>query len=168
MDLTDRALVDALVRQYNFERYSADIYLSLGAQLDILNLTGFAHWMYAQAGEERSHADKFKEYLIERNVMPVVAAVPAPNHVVTNALMDAPRSAFEMALAHEKLVTERINDLYGLARETEDYPTEQFLHWFVKEQVEEEHSLEEILTKFAYAAGNGAAILMLNEELGER
>lgn len=168
MDLTDRALVDALVRQYNFERYSADIYLSLGAQLDILNLNGFAHWMYKQAGEEREHADKFKDYLIERNALPVVAAVPAPNHVLTNNLMSAPLSAFETALAHEKLVTEKINDLYGMAREAEDYPTEEFLHWFVKEQVEEEHSLEEILTKFAYAANDGAAILMLNEEMGKR
>ena len=168
MNLTDRALIEALQKQYNFERYSADIYLALGVQLDYLNLTGFASWMYKQAGEERSHADKFQEYLIDRNVAPIVGAIPAPGVMIGTAIMSAPKVAFSAALSHERLVTERINDLFGVAREAEEYPTEEFLHWFVKEQVEEEKTLEEIMVKFELADGNGAAILMLNEELGNR
>jgi bacterioferritin B len=42
-------------------------------------------------------------------------------------------------------VTVRISELFEIARDTRDYESEQFLHWFLEEQVEEEASMSDLL-----------------------
>jgi ferritin len=163
----DQTLAQALNNQFTFERYSADVYYALATRLDYLNLTGFSAYMHKRAGEEREHARKFADYLADRDVLPVIDALDKPPvGALTVEIMGAGAACFQMAIEHEYKVTDKINMLYDLAEEVGDPPTKVFLHWFITEQVEEVRSLEEIKTKFALAAGNGAAILQLNDELG--
>ena len=159
-------LVQALREQFNYERLSADIYYGLAVQLDTLNLTGSAAYMQKRAGEERDHALKFSNYLADRNTLPALIALPDPMRAVPTDVFKAPRTAFELALAHERTVTARINMLSDLALEENDPTTGEFLLWFIHEQVEEERSLEEVLTRLTLAEGNGAALLLLEHELG--
>lgn len=164
----DTKLVKQLNAQLTYERFSADVYYSLAAQLDFLNLTGFAHYMKKRADEERVHADKFVEYLADRDVLPVIDKLDKPSVDLEDSdSMTAGERAFDAALAHEKTVTTRIWELYKMATELGDFATVVFLHWFITEQVEEEHTLDVILTKFELARDDGSAILLLNEELGE-
>ncbi len=75
---------------------------------------------------------------------------------------------FEKTLAHEQMVTERINDLYTLTVEEKDYPSQVLLQWFIEEQVEEEKNAGDILDMIKMVGDNGYALLMLDRELGQR
>lgn len=163
----DPTLQVALNSQYNFERYSSAVYLALAAHLDMLNMVGMAAYLYKRSGEEEGHAHKFQEYIIDRNAKLVVDALPRPDEMSDLSPMTAGRAAFRLALDHEHKVTVRIEELSKLAAGLGDQRTREFLDFYLPEQVEEERTLEEILTRFQLAEGNGAAILMLDKELGQ-
>jgi ferritin len=80
----------------------------------------------------------------------------------------SPLDAFEQALEHEKEVTAHIHEHYDLAIQEKDYPAKVLLDWFVQEQVEEEKTATEIVERLTMAGEDGAALLMLDKELGER
>ena len=71
-------------------------------------------------------------------------------------------------LEHEKMVSGLINDLVDLAIEEKDHATNNFLQWFVEEQVEEEENAMELLAKVKFAGGDNRLMYELNKELGER
>jgi ferritin len=162
----DATLQVALNNQFNFERYSSAVYLSLAAHLDMLNMVGMAGYLYKRAGEEESHAKRFREYIIDRNAELIVDALSRPDEIADLNPMTAGRVSFQAALDHEHKVTVRIEELSALAARLGDQRTREFLDFYLPEQVEEERTLEEIITKFSLAEGNGAAILMLDKELG--
>lgn len=164
--MLDPTLQVALNNQYNFERYSEAVYLAFAGDLEYLNLTGMAAFMRKRAGEEHAHAAKFAEYITDRNEKLVVDGLPRPEGSSTWDVMTMGQALFNQALEHERLVTSRIEALYGLSCKLEDGRTCVFTHWFLTEQVEEERTLEEILTKFTLASGNGAAILLIDKDLG--
>ena len=75
---------------------------------------------------------------------------------------------FEATLAHEQEVTRRINELVRLAKEEKDFATDIFLHWFVSEQVEEEETVKDIISKLRLIKGEGQGMLLLDKDLGSR
>ena len=81
---------------------------------------------------------------------------------------DSPLEIFKDAYEHEQYVTKRINELADLAEEKNDRATLQMLQWFIDEQVEEEESAEEILDKLEMAGDDGSALMMLDNEMGQR
>jgi ferritin len=162
LKMLNQNLLTALNSQYNFERFSSAVYTSLAAHLDTLNLVGMAKYLRGRAAEEESHAGKFENYIIDRNGVLVVDGLPKPEPCGESDILKCGETCFSLALDHEHNVTTRLEMLYALAESAEDPRTCVFLHWFLTEQVEEERSLEEILTRFKLATGNGAAILLLD------
>jgi ferritin len=81
---------------------------------------------------------------------------------------DSLKSAFEAALEHEKFISASILELASVAKDLGDVPTEIFLQWYVSEQIEEEASVDEILTKFTQISDKGSGLYMLDKELGAR
>ncbi|GAB4427982.1 MAG: ferritin [Anaerolineae bacterium] len=153
----------AMNKQINAELHSAYIYLSMAAYFEDQNLPGFAHWMRLQAKEEVGHAMKFFDFIVERRgrvLLEPVAAVPTD--------WPSPLAVFENALAHEQKVTGLINDLVNLAIAEKDHASNSFLQWFVDEQVEEEASADAIVQKLKMAGDTPVALLILDQELGER
>ncbi|KYK28144.1 MAG: ferritin [Theionarchaea archaeon] len=153
----------ALTSQINAEMYSSYLYLSMSSYFSSINLNGFATWMRVQAQEELTHAMKFYDYVIERGGRVTVAAIEAPP-----AEWDSPLQVFEHVYTHEQKVTGLINDLVNLAIAEKDHATTAFLQWFVTEQVEEESSADEIVQKVKLVGDQGAGLLMLDQELGQR
>src|ERR671917_188405 len=125
------AIQDAMNEQMKNEFYSAYQYLSMAAYCESENLSGFAHWMRAQAREEVEHAMKFYDFILDRNGRIVLGALEEP--VVE---FGSPLDVFERALEHEQRVTAMINDLYGLAGGGSDYPSQTFLQGVVPGQGE--------------------------------
>ena len=78
------------------------------------------------------------------------------------------RDRLKAALAHEKYVTELINNIYAAALEDHDYRTMQLLDWFVKEQGEEEKSATDMVTKMELFGSDMKSLYMLNNELKSR
>jgi len=156
-------LQDAYNDQITLEFASSYAYLQMAAFLDDANLPGFANWMRQQAEEERVHAMKFFDFVLDRGSQVELRSIPAPSADYTS-----PLSVFEASLAHEQRVTGAIHDLYSRATEENDYESLPLLHWFIDEQVEEEASVSELIEQIAMAGDNGAALLLLDRELGMR
>jgi ferritin len=161
--MLDKKLLDAMNQQINKELYSAYLYLSMAAYLDGANLSGFAHWMRAQAQEEQEHALKFYDYIYERGGRVTLQAIDEPPAEFESVL-----AVFEETLAHEQKVTGLIDNLYALALEQDDYASQVFLQWFVSEQVEEEDNASQILETLKMVGEKGQALIMLDRELGQR
>lgn len=160
--LTPRML-DALNEQMKWEFFSGYLYLSMSSYFAELGLSGFSNWMKMQAQEELSHAVKFYDYILERGGRAILGAIDKPDES-----WDSPLAAFEHTLEHEQLVTSRINDLVNIAGEEKDHATGIFLQWFVTEQVEEEDSVGEVLSKLKLIGKDGSGMFMMDKELGSR
>ena len=154
---------ETLNKQVNWELYSAYLYLSMAAYFESVNLRGFANWMRVQTQEELGHAMKMYDYLIERGGRVILASVEAPS-----SEWESPLAAFEDAYQHERKVTGLIDGLVGLAISEGDYATNNFLQWFVTEQVEEESSVDEVVQKIKMVVEAPGGLFMLDRELAQR
>jgi ferritin len=159
----DEKMVEALNSQLNAEMYSAYLYLSMGAYFEDLDLSGFANWMKVQAQEEMSHAMKIHDYIIQRGDRVLLTKIDAPQ-----TEWKSPVNAFEHVYEHEQKVTGLINQLVNLALSLGDHATNNFLQWFVAEQVEEEESSSGVLKKVKMSNDSLSAMLMLDTELAQR
>ena len=156
-------MATALNEQIKWEMYSANLYLGMSAYMQDAGLTGFAHWMRIQYQEETAHALKLYDFLLARGGQVVMLPIDAPAAEWANVL-----EVFEATLAHEQEVTRRINELVRLAKEEKDFATDIFLHWFVSEQVEEEETVKDIISKLRLIKGEGQGMLLLDKDLGSR
>ncbi len=127
-----KALNAKLNEQITNEFYSSQVYLAMACMFEDRGLKVLAALYFKQAEEERQHGLKFVHYIptVEGHVeLQGISAAPAK--------YETPLAAIEAALAHERKVTQQINDLMTLAESEKDYATRAFLQWFVTEQVEE-------------------------------
>lgn len=131
-----------LNEQVQKEAYASYLYLSMASWADTEGYPGVAKWFYAQAEEENEHMLKVIEYINERGGKAIIPAIEQPPKKWKNI-----REAFEGALEHEKYVSESIDKIVELTLKEKDYATNNWVQWFVTEQVEEESSVGLILDK---------------------
>ena len=153
----------ALNEQIKAELESAYLYLALSAHMDQQNLKGFAHWLRLQWEEEIVHALKLYDFLLQRDAAVELKALKKPAFAAQTAL-----EVFAQALHHEQYITKRINELYALAVEDNDYASQTLLQWFVTEQLEEEESAREIVESLRLVGDSGASLFLLDRELSQR
>src|SRR4051812_43786979 len=134
------AFVSMLNEQIAHEYAAHQQYVACAVYYDAETLPQLARFFYAQALEERDHAMMMVQYLIDADARVVIPGVTAPQ--VDFADIVAPVS---LALEQEKRVTQQINALAGCARTEGDYTSEQFMQWFIKEQVEEVATMSDLL-----------------------
>lgn len=158
-----KAMQDAMNEQINKEFFSSYLYLSMAAYFEERNLSGFAHWMRMQADEERGHAMKFYDFIVNRGGRVVLKGIDAPKTDWSSSLEVAQEVA-----DHEAKVTASIYSLYELAMQEKDYPAQTMLQWFISEQVEEEKNAAEIVSNLRLIEERGTAVLMLDKQLGKR
>ncbi|PRZ38576.1 ferritin [Antricoccus suffuscus] len=135
------AFVQRLNEQIGHEFSAHHQYVACAIYYDSLTMPQLAALFYGQAVEERGHAMMMVQYLLDQD-----ATVEIPG-------VDAPRSDFgdlvapvALALEQEKRVTEQINELTAIARAENDFASDQFMQWFIKEQVEEVAKMSDLLT----------------------
>ncbi len=158
-----KAMQDAMNEQINKELFSAYLYLSMAAYFEDRSLPGFAHWMRVQEAEEREHAMKFYDFIIERGGKVVLKAIDAPKSEWKSTM-----EVVEEVAAHEAKVSASINALYELALAEKDYPAQIMLQWFITEQVEEEKNAAEIVASLKMIEAHETAVLQLDHRLGKR
>ncbi len=154
---------DTINEQINKELFSSYLYLSMAAFFEEKGLPGFAKWMHIQSDEEREHAMKFYEHLVDRSGRVLLKAIDAPGTTWNSNL-----EVFEEAQAHEAKVTKMIYDLYELALKEKDFPAQVLLQWFITEQVEEEKNAADIVQQLKLIEAHSTAVLVLDHELGKR
>jgi ferritin len=153
--MASERFVDALNAQIAREFAAAHQYVAIGTYYAAETYPQLAAFFFEQAEEERGHAMKMVNYLVDRGVEPDIGAVEAPRKSFGDQV-----EPIQLALEQERAVTVRISELFEIARETRDYQSEQFIHWFLEEQVEEEAAMGDLLA----VAERTRAVPMLLEE----
>ncbi len=154
---------DLINDQINKELYSAYLYLSMADFYKDAGLDGYANFYYIQAQEERDHALIFRKYLLENDLMPELKAIDAPNKEF-KSFMDPLQAAYE----HEQYVTGLIDNIYKVALEEHDYRACKFLEWFIDEQMEEEDTARDMITKMELFGEDRHSLYELDAKLQER
>ncbi|GAA3665611.1 ferritin [Nocardioides ginsengisoli] len=132
---------DQLNVQIGNEFAAHNQYLACAVYYDALTMPQLAGFFYGQALEEREHAMMMVQYLLDTDAPVQIPGVDAP--VATFDDIVAP---ITLALEQERKVTAQINELTRIAREEYDFASEQFMQWFIKEQVEEVATMSDLLT----------------------
>src|SRR5215218_7386868 len=132
--------VDQLNTQIGLELAAHNQYLACAVYYDALTMPRMAAFFYGQALEERDHAMMMVQYLIDTDTDVVIPGVDAPVSAFGDVV-----APVQLALAQEKRVTEQVNGLLRIARDEGDFASEQFMQWFIKEQVEEVATMSDLL-----------------------
>ncbi len=133
--------VEGLNAQIGREFAASQQYLVMGLHYDGHALPRVAAFFYRQAVEERDHGLMMARYLIDSDEAPLVGSMDAPDGDFEDAV-----APIALALQQEREVTGHIDELMTVARDERDYASEQFIQWFVKEQVEEVATMSQLLT----------------------
>jgi ferritin len=133
-------VVARLHEQVGHEFAASQQYVACAVYYDAETLPRLAAHFYAQALEERNHAMMMVQYLLDAGVDVTVPGVGAPQAAFADVV-----APVALALEQERRVTDQITGLARLAREEGDYTSEQFLQWFIKEQIEEVASMSDLL-----------------------
>ncbi len=161
--MLNKTVQDALNDQIRKEFASAYLYLAMSAHCEAVNLPGCARWLRVQGKEEVGHGMKLFDFVNDRGGRVTLQAIEQPP-----ARFKSPLDIFEQTLEHERKVTDSIHKLNALAVKENDYATHAMLQWFITEQVEEEKRATLLVEQFKRAEEEGAAILLLDKELGGR
>lgn len=156
-------LASAVNDQITVEMASSVAYLQMAAHFETENLTGMASWMRMQAEEEKDHAHRFMDFVLDRGNSVRLGSIEAPE-----SSFESVEHVFKTALEQEQMVTKAIHDIYRLASDKGDLASFPFLQEFIEEQNEEEATVETILERVRLAGGESSAILLLDRELGSR
>ena len=124
--------IQALNEQIAKELGASQHYLAVAVWYDNQTLPQLAKFFYAQAVEEREHALMMAKYLLDLDIRPRIPGVSEPRGDFSDFV-----EPIRVGLEQEKRVTDQIESLTRIAREEGDFMSEQFTHWFLKEQVEE-------------------------------
>lgn len=159
----DDELLTLFNDQIAMEQSASRSYRQMAAWADAHDYIGAARWFLAQSVEETAHADRFIEFVLNRDSKMSMQALEAPQSSFASLL-----ECFEVAREQEHEVTEAIGALYKAAQDTGDYRSLPLLNTFLQEQVEEEAAVSAIVGELAMVKGDPSATLMLDRELPGR
>lgn len=156
-------LVGPLNDQITSEAYASQVYLQMSMWAEDRGLPGASQFFRGHVGEELDHRNRLVDYLVEAGASVRLQPVPAPN-----AEFDSLVSVINAAYAHEKTVTEQINELASLALDRRDFNTFNMLQWFIAEQREELvlfRGIVDYMKLAGYTGGPGDALVNLDRFL---
>jgi ferritin len=162
--MAEKSFADALNEQISNEFAASQQYVGAAVYYDAETLPRLAAFFYRQAVEERNHAMIMVQYLLDTD-----EEVRIPDIKSQQTTYDEVSGPVRMALEQEKRVSEEIYELFKLARDNGDFRAEQFLGWFVTEQVEEVSSMNDLLNVCEQAKDSPLLIedFLSREQIGD-
>ncbi|MGO3182830.1 MAG: ferritin [Aequorivita sp.] len=161
-----KPIEDILNKQVQKEAEAAQIFLSYAIWADDEGYAGVADLLFRHSGEERDHMMKVIQYIQERGGRAKVTALAAPPKDPKNL-----QECFEKLFKHEVDNTTAIYEIVTLSHDEKDWATWNFGQWFVKEQIEEETLVMDLLDKLKIAGGAKAtneSLLYLDNKIGQQ
>ena len=156
-------LQKGLNKQITAEFEAAYLYLSMANYLENKNFSGMARWFRLQAEEEKEHALKINDFLMQRGIVPDLEEIKTRHHQWTDV-----SALLNEAYRQECLVSNMIFDLVTQATEDKDFISTAFLQWFVDEQAEEEAQSLALSEKASRVHDNVIGLMILDKEMGSR
>jgi len=157
------SVLAALNKQIQHEQNNARAYRAVSLYFGRLNLHGLEAFMAKQVADERMHAEKFIEHVVDRGGQVVLEALAAPK-----TEFSSPLEAANTVRDLERATTGTIHRLCELARKEGDYALEVLLHWYVTEQVEEEQWSSELAALMGQFSDHPGQLFMLDHQWGKR
>ncbi|MCS3433449.1 non-heme ferritin [Klebsiella sp. BIGb0407] len=153
-------MIEKLNEQMNLELFSSLLYQQMSAWCSYHSFEGAAAFLRRHAQEEMTHMQRLFAYLSDTGNMPQINAIASPYS--DYASLDA---LFKATYEHEQLITSQINELAHAAMSSQDYPTFNFLQWYVAEQHEEEKLFKSVLDKLSLVGTSGDGLYFIDKEL---
>lgn len=153
-------IMDLLNEQISREANSSSAYLAMASWCDQNSFPNSADFFYKQSSEEREHMLKIFRFINENGGNSYAPETSGVNHDFVSL-----QEVFETALDHEIRVTKSIHNIFGKCRKVNDFVSEQFLQWFVQEQMEEENKIRRILDMFDLMGTDGIALKLIDEKI---
>lgn len=139
--------IEAIINeQITAELWSSNLYLSMSFYMAKEGYMGFSKWLKDQSNEEKEHAESFADYLVTRGGTAKIDQINVVPQGWGSVL-----EVFEHVYEHECHVSDMINKIMDKAVEEKDYPTQDFVMTFVREQVEEEATAEDLVNRIKQA-----------------
>lgn len=161
--MLEKKIEQALNEQINAEFYSSYLYLAMALYCDASDLPGCAQWLVAQSKEEYGHAERLIKFVQDRDGEVALGKIDQPQGTFKSV-----QDVFAKVLAHEQAVSKRIHKIYALAVKEKDYASQVEMQWYVKEQVEEEKTAQDIVKQLKRVGSEGTALFMLDQQMGQR
>jgi len=158
--MISKQLEKALQLQVEKESYSSAFYLSMASWMDQQGYEGTALFLYRQSDEERAHMLKIFHFINENDGHAMVPKVEEPPAKFKDYL-----TCFKQVLEQEQAVTRSIHELVTLAMKEKDHAANNFLQWYVSEQMEEETQIKSILNKLKIIGGDGSGLYLVDKDL---
>jgi ferritin len=153
-------IVAVLNKQIKMEAQSSAAYLAMAAWCDANGYDNSADYFFRQSDEERKHQLKLFKYLTNMECAAISPSVKDSEHEFSSL-----KSVFEAALESEIAVTDSIHDIVRTCRKEGDIATEEFMRWFVQEQIEEEFVARRVLELFDVLGEDKIALGMFEERV---
>ena len=132
--------VERLNEQIGYEFGASQQYVANAVFYDAEALPRLAGFFYRQALEERDHAMMMVRYLLDAGAQVAIPGIAEPRGEFDDMV-----GPIALALEQEQRVTDQINELTAIAREEQDFQSETFMAWFLKEQMEEVSTMSDLL-----------------------
>ena len=155
-------IVKLLNEQIAKEMFAANLYLSMSSWCYENSFDGAGLFLFQHADEESGHAKRLITYLNETDSKVIITEVATPESNF-NGLLDV----FEKTYAHEQKITQSINNLVDCTLQSKDYPTFNFLQWYVSEQHEEEALFRGIVDKIKLIGSSGDGLYLADRFIKE-
>ncbi|MGI9526532.1 MAG: ferritin [Weeksellaceae bacterium] len=165
-----KRISDRMEKQLNIqltkEAEAAQVFLAYGSWAETQGFPGIAEFFYGHEIEEREHMKKIMRYINGRggeSRFPSIPAAPANPENLKDCL--------DKALQHEINNSKAIDEIVNLALEEKDWATFNFAQWFVKEQIEEETLVNDLIDKFNLASdekNNNENLYELDKDLAKK
>ena len=158
--MLNKKVEDALNKQIELEHFSSQLYLAMASWAEKKGYNGSANFLYAHSDEEREHMLKLFHYVNDRGGHAVVPKVDQPK-----LDYESSQSVYKEIYEHELMISSEINNLVGICFDERDFTTQNFLQWYVEEQIEEESLFSTILDKLNLLGGDKARMYMFDKEM---
>ncbi len=142
------------------EAQSSQIYLAMACWADVKGFPGSANFLYMHSDEERMHMLKLVKFVNERGGHATIPALNAPKKEYSSL-----QEVFKEILEHELMVTDSINDIITACLEERDHTTNNFMQWYISEQMEEEQLARSIIDKLELIGTDKNSLYLFDKDL---
>lgn len=158
--MLNKKVQDTLNKQIQLEADSSNLYLAMASWAENQGLGGTAEFLYRHSDEERMHMLKLVRYVNERGGQAKIPAIkqPATDFKSLTAL-------FEGLLKHEIHVSEEINNVVDVCLQQKDFTTQNFMQWYVAEQIEEEATARKVMDKINLIGNDKGGLYLFDRDL---
>ncbi len=153
-------VVDALNKQIELEHFSSQLYLAMASWAETNGFEASGNFLYEHSDEERQHMLKLFRFVNDRGAHAIVPQSDQPK-----ITYESIRAIYSEILEHEIMISNAISELVGVCIDERDFTTQNFLQWYVAEQIEEESLFRTVLDKLNLLGNDKASLFMFEKEI---